>query len=84
MSVASRQQLADSKQQTVDGRRLTTHGSRAQSTLEYAVLTAAIMAALSAMLVYARRAVEANLFEVERQMNTEAVGPVVPVAPVGP
>lgn len=78
------QHTAHSRQQTVHSSLFTLHSSSAQSTLEYAVLTAAIMAALSAMLVYARRTVEANLFEVEKQMNTEAVVPGVPVVPVGP
>ena len=45
----------------------------AQSTLEYAVFTAVVAAALVAMQVYLRRAIQANLKSVENQINAEAV-----------
>lgn len=47
--------------------------ARGQSTLEYAVFTAVVAAALVAMQVYLRRAIQANLRGVENQINTEAV-----------
>ncbi|MDP3723325.1 MAG: hypothetical protein Q8R91_07505, partial [Candidatus Omnitrophota bacterium] len=47
--------------------------ARGQSTLEYAVFTAVVAAALVAMNVYVRRAIQANLKAVEGQINGEAV-----------
>lgn len=44
-----------------------------QSTLEYAVFTAVVAAALMAMNVYVRRAIQANLKQVQDQVNAEAV-----------
>ena len=46
---------------------------RAQATLEYAVFTAVVAAALIAMNVYVRRAIQANLKQVQDQINAEAV-----------
>jgi len=46
---------------------------RAQSTLEYAVFTAVVAAALVAMNVYVRRSIQANLKQLEGQINAEAV-----------
>ena len=69
---------ADSKQQTANSRqrpdrqpRLLPTGSRGQSILEYAVFTAAVSAALIAMNVYVRRAVQANLKNLEQQINAD-------------
>ncbi|MBI2495991.1 MAG: hypothetical protein HYY90_04995 [Candidatus Omnitrophica bacterium] len=46
---------------------------RGQSTLEYAVFVAVVAAALVAMQVYVRRAIQANLKMLEGQINAEAV-----------
>ena len=46
---------------------------KGQSTLEYAVFVAVISAALVAMSVYVRRAIQANLKTVENQVNAEAL-----------
>ena len=46
-----------------------------QATLEYAVFTAVVAAALMAMNVYVRRAIQANLKQVQDQVNAEAVQP---------
>ena len=46
--------------------------SKGQSTLEYAVFVTVVAAAISAMAVYVRRAVQANLKAVEDQINAEA------------
>ena len=48
--------------------RLTRKG---QSTLEYAVLIAVVIAACAAMTTYVHRAVQANLKVVEEQINAE-------------
>ena len=45
--------------------------NRAQSTLEYAVLIAVVVAACAAMTTYLHRAVQANLKVVEEQINAE-------------
>lgn len=44
---------------------------RGQSILEYAVFTAAVAAALIAMNVYVRRAIQANFKQVEQQINAD-------------
>ena len=44
---------------------------KAQSTLEFAVLVTAVAAAIVAMNLYLRRAVNANLKTVERELNHE-------------
>ena len=44
---------------------------RAQSTLEYAILIAIVVAACAAMTTYVYRAVQANLKTVEEQINVE-------------
>ena len=44
-----------------------------QSTLEYAVFTGVVAAALVAMNVYVRRAIQANLKQVEDHINAEAI-----------
>jgi Flp pilus assembly pilin Flp len=44
-----------------------------QSTLEYAVFTAVVAAALIAMQVYVRRSIQANLKTLENQVNAEAI-----------
>ena len=46
---------------------------RGQSTLEYAVFTGVVAAALVAMNVYVRRAIQANLKQVEDHINAEAI-----------
>ena len=46
-------------------------GRRGQSILEYAVFTAAVSAALIAMNVYVKRAIQANLKHVEQQINAD-------------
>ena len=46
---------------------------RAQSTLEYALFVGVVAAALAAMAVYVRRAINANLKVVEDQINAEAI-----------
>ncbi len=46
---------------------------RGQSTLEYSILIAIIVAAIMAMGAYVRRAVQANLKMVEEQINDEMV-----------
>ncbi len=46
-----------------------------QSVLEYAVLIAAVAAALIAMQLYVRRSIQANLKTVENQINAEATTP---------
>jgi hypothetical protein len=43
--------------------------ARGQSLLEYAMIVSAVVAALSAMTMYVRRAVQANLKLVEVQVN---------------
>jgi len=52
---------------------LTAHCSRGQVTLEYAVMIAVVVAALTAMAIYVRRAVQANLKSLEDQINAEAL-----------
>ena len=47
----------------------------AQTTIEYAVFTAVVAAALIAMGDYVRRAIQANLKVTEDQVNAEALGP---------
>ncbi len=42
-----------------------------QSTLEYAVFIAVVSAAVGAMAVYVRRSVQANLNQLEQQINAE-------------
>lgn len=51
---------------------------RAQSTMEYAVFTAVVAAALMAMSVYVQRSIQANLKAVEDQINAEAIQPTQP------
>ena len=46
---------------------------RGQSVLEYAVLIAVVVAALLAMNVYIRRAVQGNLKALEDQINADAI-----------
>ena len=46
---------------------------RGQSVLEYSMIIAVVVAALMAMSVYVRRAVQANLEIIEEQINVEAV-----------
>ena len=46
---------------------------RGQSTLEYAMFTAVVAAALATMQVYVRRSIQANLKAVEDQINAEAL-----------
>ena len=47
--------------------------SPGQSTLEYAVFIAVVVAALVAMQLYVRRSIQANLKALENQINAEAV-----------
>lgn len=49
----------------------TNKGSRGQSILEYALIIAVVVAALTAMSVYVQRSVQANLKTVEDQINAE-------------
>lgn len=44
---------------------------KAQSTLEYAIIVIVVIAALTAMSLYVRRAVQARLMMVEKQINNE-------------
>ena len=44
---------------------------KGQSTLEYAIIVIVVIAALTAMSVYVRRAIQANLMMVEKQINNE-------------
>ena len=44
-----------------------------QSTVEYALFTAVVAAALIAMQVYVRRSIQANLKGLEDQINVEAI-----------
>ena len=46
---------------------------RGQSTLEYAVFISVIAMALVTMSVYVRRAIQANLKQVEEHVNAEAL-----------
>ena len=48
---------------------------QAQSTLEYALIIAVVVAALTAMSVYVQRSIQANLKTVEEQINAEPVQP---------
>ena len=61
---------------TAQGSRLKALGSlqptSAQSTLEYAVFISVVAAAVLSMSVYVRRAIQANLKEVEDRINAEA------------
>ncbi len=50
---------------------LTKKWMRAQSTLEYAVFTAVVSAALVAMTLYVRRSIQANLKVLEDQINAQ-------------
>ena len=50
-------------------------GQGAQSTLEYAVFIAVVVAALISMSDYVRRAIQANLKVTEDRVNAEAVRP---------
>ena len=77
-----RRSLGGKSKRKVSSSLLTTHyspdslaSSRAQATLEYAVFTAVVAAALMAMNVYVRRAIQANLKQVQDQVNAEAVQP---------
>ena len=45
---------------------------RGQATLEYAVFIAVVAAALGAMTLYVRRAIQANLKMLEERVNAEA------------
>ena len=45
--------------------------ARGQSTLEYAILIAVVVAACAAMTTYLHRSVQANLKVVEEQINAE-------------
>ena len=47
----------------------TQHSKRGQNTLEYAVLIAIVAAAVVAMQTYVRRAIQANLKNVEQEIN---------------
>lgn len=46
-----------------------------QTSLEYAVFLAVVVAALITMSTYVRRAIQANLKTVEGQVNAEALNP---------
>lgn len=46
---------------------------KAQGVLEYSVIIAVVVAALTTMSVYVRRAVQANLKIIEKQINAEAI-----------
>ena len=48
--------------------------NRGQSTLEYAVFTAVVSAALIAMTLYVRRSIQANLKVLEDQINAQDAG----------
>ncbi len=50
-----------------------TSRSNGQSTIEYSLFTAGVVAALVAMNVYVRRSIQANLKVLEAQVNAEAV-----------
>jgi uncharacterized membrane-anchored protein YhcB (DUF1043 family) len=45
--------------------------SKAQSTLEYAIIITVVIAALTAMSVYVQRAIQSQLKMVEKQVNNE-------------
>jgi len=45
--------------------------SKAQSTLEYAIIITVVIAALTAMSVYVQRAIMSGLKVVEKQINNE-------------
>lgn len=47
--------------------------NRGQSTLEYAMIIAVVVAALTAMSLYIQRSVQANLKMIEDQVNAEVV-----------
>ena len=49
--------------------------TRGQSILEYAVFIAVVAAALVTMTTYVQRAIQANLKQVENQVNVEACAP---------
>ena len=49
--------------------------ARGQSTIEYAIFIAVVASALTAMGVYVRRAIQANLKVVEDSINAEAMRP---------
>lgn len=49
------------------------HPRLGQSSLEYAVFTGVVAAALVAMNVYVRRAIQANLKQLEDHVNAEAL-----------
>ncbi len=49
-----------------------TRRNRGQSILEYAILIGVVSAALIAMSLYVRRAIQANLKTIENQINLEA------------
>lgn len=55
--------------------RLLNRISGGQSTLEYAVFTAVISAALVTMGIYVKRAIQANLKQVEDRVNADAAAP---------
>jgi len=46
---------------------------KVQSILEYSMLIAVVAAAFTAMTIYAKRAVQANLNTIEEQVNAEEV-----------
>lgn len=48
----------------------------AQATLEYALIVTIVVTAITAMSVYVRRAVQANLKLIEEQINNEPSGNV--------
>ena len=45
--------------------------NRGQSTLEYTLIIAVVAAALMAMTVYVQRSLQANLYTIQEQVNTE-------------
>ncbi len=47
-------------------------GKQGQSTLEYALIIGVVVAALVAMSVYVRRAIQANLKLIEDQINVKS------------
>ena len=52
-------------------KRTKSFSDKGQSTLEYAIIVIVVIAALTAMSVYVRRAIQARLMMVEKQINNE-------------
>ncbi len=68
--------IADSPTTTIRNPKSEIRNARraGQSTLEYAVFTAVVSAALVAMTLYVRRSIQANLKVLEDQINAQEAG----------